>query len=56
MCEDIKPGYYMNKVHWYSVNLVGCVPDELLRDMAEKSYRLVLDGLSKKLQKELLGN
>jgi len=52
--EDIKPGYYMNKMHWNSVNLDGCVPDELLRDMARKSYRLVLGGLSKKMQKELL--
>lgn len=52
--EDIKPGYYMNKLHWNSVNLEGSVPDELLKDMARKSYRLVLGGLSKKKQKELL--
>jgi len=52
--EDIMPGYYMNKMHWNSVNLEGSVPDELLKDMARKSYRLVLGGFSKKKQKELL--
>lgn len=52
--SDINPGYYMNKVHWNSVNLSGNVPDDILRDMAEKSYQLVLNGLSKKLQKEIL--
>ncbi len=51
---DIIPGYYMNKVHWNSVKAEGAVPDELLKEMLEKSYRLVLGGFSKKKQKELL--
>lgn len=53
--EDIKPGYYMNKLHWNSVNLDGSVPDSVLREMADKSYELVLHGLTKKLQREILG-
>lgn len=52
--EDIIPGYYMNKVHWNSVKADGNVPDALLREMLEKSYRLVLGSLSKKKQRELL--
>ena len=48
--EDIIPGYYMNKVHWNSVKAEGNVPDALLREMLEKSYRLVLGGFSKKKQ------
>lgn len=52
--EDIIPGYYMNKVHWNSVRAEGAVPDELLKEMLEKSYQLVLGGFSKKKQKELL--
>ena len=52
--EDIIPGYYMNKVHWNSIKADGIVPDDLLREMLEKSYRLVLGGFSKKKQKELL--
>ena len=53
--EDIVPGYYMNKMHWNSVKPDGQVPDELLKNLLEKSYRLVLGGLSKKKQRELLG-
>lgn len=53
--EDIIPGYYMNKEHWNSVRLDGEVPEDLVREMAEKSYRLVLGRLSKKKQKEILG-
>lgn len=52
--DDIIPGYYMNKIHWNSVKADGNVPDDLLRDMLTKSYNLVLNGLSKKKQKELL--
>lgn len=51
---DIIPGYYMNKVHWNSIKAEGNVPEELLKEMLEKSYRLVLGGFSKKRQKELL--
>ncbi|MDS1005015.1 MmcQ/YjbR family DNA-binding protein [Clostridium sporogenes] len=52
--EDIIPGYYMNKVHWNSVKSNGNVPDELLKDMLDMSYQLVLSRFSKKKQKELL--
>ena len=52
--EDIIPGYYMNKVHWNSVKADGNVPDALLREMLEKSYRLVLGSFSKKKQRALL--
>lgn len=51
--EDIIPGYYMNKVHWNSIRIEGAVPDELLKDMLDESYRLVWNGLSKKKQNEL---
>lgn len=53
--EDVIPGYYMNKVHWNSIRPDGAVPDDILRDMLDKSYALVLGGLSKKRQRELLG-
>ena len=51
---DIIPGYYMNKVHWNSIKADGAVPDDLLRELLEKSYRLVLGGFSKKKQREIL--
>ena len=46
--EDMIPGYYMNKTHWNSVKPDGAVPDDILRDMLDKSYALVLGGFSKK--------
>ena len=52
--KDILPGYYMNKVHWNSIKPDGEVPDDLLKDLLDKSYRLVLGGLSRKKQKEIL--
>ena len=52
---DVLPGYYMNKVHWNSVRADGAVPDEVLKDMLDESYRLILHSFSKKKQKELLG-
>ena len=53
--EDIIPGYYSNKVHWNSIKPDGQVPDDLLKDMLDESYRLVLGGFSKKRQREILG-
>lgn len=53
--EDIIPGYYMNKVHWNSINLNGEISDDLLKDLLEKSYFLVLHSFSKKRQREILG-
>lgn len=53
--EDVIPGYYSNKVHWNSVKPDGAVPDEVLRYMLDQSYRLVLAGLPKYRQREILG-
>jgi predicted DNA-binding protein (MmcQ/YjbR family) len=44
----------MNKTHWNSIYLDGCVPEESLKEFIEKSYHLVLSGLSKKKQDEIL--
>lgn len=44
----------MNKIHWNSINAEGEVPDDLLKDMLDKSYQLVLSGFSKKKQIEIL--
>ena len=52
--RDIIPGYYMNKVHWNSINPNGEVPDELIKELADKSYDLILKSFSKKKQQEFL--
>lgn len=51
--EEVVPGYYMNKLHWSSLYLEGTVPDEVVRDMIDRSYEALLGGLSKKMQKEI---
>lgn len=52
--EDVIPGYYSNKLHWNSIRPDGQVPDEVLKDMLDKSYQLVLKSFSKKRQREIL--
>ena len=52
--EDIIPGYYMNKTQWNSVKADGEVPDDVLKDLLDKAYTIVLENLSKKKQKEIL--
>ncbi len=51
--KDIIPGYYMNKEHWNSVYLEGEVPDDVLRDMIDRSHQLIFTSLPKKAQKEI---
>ena len=53
--EDILPGYYMNKTHWNSVRAQGSVPDDLLRNLLDEAYRLVLHALPKKKQRAITG-
>jgi predicted DNA-binding protein (MmcQ/YjbR family) len=50
---DIRPGYYMNKQHWNSVDANGSVPDDVLKNMLDQSYELVLHSLTKKVQNEI---
>lgn len=51
--SDIIPGYYMNKVHWNSIKADGCVPEEVMKQMLEEAYALVLSSLPKKKQMEI---
>ncbi|MPY78077.1 MAG: MmcQ/YjbR family DNA-binding protein [Actinophytocola sp.] len=43
----ITPGYHLNKRHWNTVVLDGSVPEQLVRDMIEDSYDLVVATLPK---------
>ena len=52
---DIVAGYYMNKLHWNSVYLEGEVPDDVLRQMVDMSYELVLNSLTKKAVAQIMG-
>ena len=41
----ITPGYHMNKRHWNTLRLDGTLADELVRDLIEDSYDLVVAAL-----------
>ena len=41
----IRPGYHLNKRHWNTVTLDGSVADQMLRDMIEDSYDLIVSRL-----------
>lgn len=52
--SDIIPGYYMNKKHWNSIKVDGNIKDDLLKELLDESYDLVLSGFSRKKQQEIL--
>jgi predicted DNA-binding protein (MmcQ/YjbR family) len=41
----VQPGYHLNKRHWNTVMLDGSLSDEMVRDMVEDSYDLVVSAL-----------
>src|SRR5262245_880574 len=41
----VLPGYHLNKRHWNTVILDGSLADELIKDMIEDSYDLVVSNL-----------
>ncbi len=51
---EVTPGYHMNKKHWNSINPQGGITDNLMKKWILDSYNLVVSGLPKKVQKELL--
>lgn len=51
---EITAGYHLNKRHWNTVALDGSVPADLVNDMIEDSYDLVVAGLSR-ARRERLG-
>jgi len=49
----IRPGYHLNKRHWNTLTLDRSLPDELVRDLVEDSYDLVVSALPKRTRKQL---
>jgi predicted DNA-binding protein (MmcQ/YjbR family) len=49
----IRPGYHLNKRHWNTVTLDGSLPAELIRDLVEDSYDLVVSALPKHTRQKL---
>ena len=50
---SIIPGYHMNKKHWNTIAWDGGISDELIRELTDHSYNLVVAGLSIKLRNEM---
>ena len=48
----ITPGFHMSKLHWNTIELEMDIPNELILELIDHSYDLVVLGLTKKLKKE----
>jgi predicted DNA-binding protein (MmcQ/YjbR family) len=51
--SEVTPGFHMNKKHWNTVRTDGGVPEPILREWIDDSYRLVVAGLSRSKQEAL---
>ena len=49
----VTPGYHMNKHHWNTILMDGTLDEQLIRDLIDHSYDLVVEKLPKKLRMEL---
>ncbi|PKV48212.1 putative DNA-binding protein (MmcQ/YjbR family) [Aquimarina sp. MAR_2010_214] len=50
---EITPGYHMSKKHWNTVNFSGGLPTNMIIELINHSYDLVVSGLTKKIKQEL---
>jgi predicted DNA-binding protein (MmcQ/YjbR family) len=51
--DAIRPGYHLNKRHWNTITLDGSLSDQLVRDLVEDSYDLVVDALPRRTREQL---
>lgn len=51
--EEVQPGFHMNKRHWNSVDPKGTLDDEIIKEWINDSYKLIVESLSRKKQREL---
>ena len=49
----VLPGYHLNKRHWNTVLIDGSLSDQMVKDMIEDSYDLVVSSLSRARQAAL---
>ena len=50
---EVQPGYHMSKLHWNTVTFEGELPEELLLQLIDRSYDLVVASLPKKVRAAL---
>jgi predicted DNA-binding protein (MmcQ/YjbR family) len=49
----IRPGYHLSKRHWNTLTMDGSLPEQLVRDLVEDSYDLVVGALPKRVRERL---
>src|SRR5438876_1588219 len=49
----VVPGYHLNKRHWNTVIIDGSLPEQMIKDMVEDSYDLVVSQLPKSRRRAL---
>ena len=50
--DQILPGYHMSKTHWNTL-YIEQIPEDLLRELTDHSYELIVASLPKKTQRAL---
>ena len=51
--DAVLPGYHLNKRHWNTVLCDGSLPDEMVRDMVEDSYDLIVAAMPRAVRERL---
>ncbi|WP_456461615.1 MmcQ/YjbR family DNA-binding protein [Lutibacter sp.] len=51
--NDIIEGFHMSKKHWNTINIEGNLPTDFIKELIDHSYNLVVNGMTKKVQREL---
>lgn len=49
----ITPGFHLSKKHWNTIVIDETLPHDMVIELIEHSYRLVVGGLPKKLKENL---
>lgn len=49
----IAPGWHMNKKHWNTIELDGSLRADMVRELIDHSFDLVVAGLTRKKRREL---
>lgn len=50
---QVIPGYYMNKIHWNSLDMALPLPDKTIEELLGHAYVCGLSGLTKKARAEI---
>ena len=50
---SVLPGYHLNKRHWNTVIIDGSLPEQMIKDMIEDSYDLVVSKLPESRRRAL---